>query len=857
MCGVSVLFEQEKGKIEMRERGWVYRQERGGCRRGDVVGPCRAARCVGAVVLFACALLGVVGVPVASAVPVCPNEALRQESTLNPNTLLPVSMALPDCRAYELTDPSYKEGFPISGVFGISADGSRMIVGSFGSIAGTKADQFGQPNAAGVPYGLERSGSGWTTSPISPSPARFPQQEFVGMSGDLSRSVWTVREPSESIYARDLYMREPDGSFVKIGPMVPPSVTGPIAGYYPSPVLEELDVVGMSNDASHVLFTSSAPFARGADFLWPGDTTSATYSLYEYVGTGESRPSLVGVSDGTTAVDGVKLPAGALLGKCGTELGGASNIGDQYNAVSSDGERVFFTVLQKAGGCEGPVVNELYARIGGAETVHISEPTSAQCAQCLTGHTVPAVAEENAEFQGASEDGSKAFFLTEQELLGTKGMSLYEYDFNAPVGSKLTAISGGVVKPEVQGVVRVSEDGSHTYFVAKGALTTANAEGNAPTVGADNLYVFERDAAYPQGRIAFVATLAESDESDWERFSVIRTAQTTPDGRFLVFRSHADLTPDDTSGEIAPQIFEYDALRERLVRVSTGECPVAETVCGPGDEPGERASYDFHNDGNSNEEAGEARLPELAAVDLVHYRLGLAVSNDGSYVFFESGDGLTAGASDEVILNEVRAEPHYASNVYEYHSDVSSQDGSIADGNVRLISDGYDRSITKSIESGVKLYGTDASGGDVFFRTGDPLVGQDTNTQLDVYDARVDGGFPAPVSPVSCEEGAAAGGNACQGEPLTMLPFAAQPASTTTRGGENASPSLPTVPPSVSETKAKPKAKPLTRAQKLTSALRACKRESRRKRAVCRTRAEQRFGVTIKAKNGVVRRAGK
>ena len=63
-------------------------------------------------------------------------------------------------------------------------------------------------------------------------------------------------------------------------------------------------------------------------------------------------------------------------------------------------------------------------------------------------------------------------------------------------------------RKEVQGVVRVSEDGSHVYFVAKGVLTASNREGHAPQAGAENLYVYEPDPALAGGfHTVFVATL--------------------------------------------------------------------------------------------------------------------------------------------------------------------------------------------------------------------------------------------------------------------------------------------------------------------------------------------------------------
>ena len=512
-------------------------------------------------------------------------------------------------------------------------------------------------------------------------------------------------------------------------------------------------------------------------------------------------------------------------------MGGEGESGDKYNAVSADGEKVFFTpqasvVAENFRGeqevlCSGPQVKEVYARIDGSATVDISEPTAAQCSACNTSVKSPA------EFAGASADGSKVFFLGWELLAGTTGSNLYEYDFENPEGAKIVQVSRGApghepLEPRMEGVARVSEDGTHVYFVAQAVLTGANEDGKgkSPTEGEPNLYVFERDRAYPLGHTAFVATLAEGDARDWGSLNT-GLVQATPDGRFLVFRSEAsNLTPDDTS--TVPQIFEYDALQEKLVRVSVGqkvpggyECPITKKV-----EEG------YNCDGNAEEEMDRPEFPET--------RAGLtAVSSDGSYVFFHSADGLTPGALDNQLVSEYERQHVYAQNVYEYHSSVASEGGSIADGNVSLISDGRDRTLHSVIESGVQLYGTDASGQDVFFSSGDPLVAQDADTQVGVYDARVGGGFPAPVAPVSCE------GEACQGTPPSPLSFGS-PASSSAAGGGNLTPRA--------ESKAAPKLRSLTRAQKLAKALQACRSKPKRRRAACKAQAEKRYGSKVKAK---------
>jgi hypothetical protein len=688
----------------------------------------------------------------------CANEGVRGEGALNPESQLSVSLQLPDCRAYELVSPAYKEGYPVVETLAISGDGSRVLGLSLGSFAGAE-NSFG----FGAVYEFTREGSGWVETPLEASPARFGLQVYLGASADLTRTLWNM--------GGSLYVREADGSYVKVGPL---------------PGVEEYGG-GWSADLSHVVINHAG-------------------NLYEYAGTGESLPAPVGVND-----------EGQPIG-CGVDQG-SSNGQDTYNAVSASGETVFFTSKSSEICPGGTAVSEVYARVDQHETVAVSEPTVAQCEACLTASPQPAT------FQGASEDGSKVFFLTEQELLpGREGMNLYEYDFADPGAHKIVLVSGGASEhlssnPEVQGVARVSEDGSHVYFGARGVLAGANREGRSPVAGEENLYVFERDAAHPQGRTAFIATLTSFDGgSDW-RASDNRLVQATPDGRFLVFASIADLTPDDSSA-FSRQIFEYDAQEERLVRVSIGQCPAAETTCAAGER--------FNNDGNT--EGDEAEIPE------VHYtgrseptkaESGLAVSSDGSYVFFQTPDGLTPRALNNKMINTYEERHRLAQNVYEYHSA-----GSIASGNVYLLSDGRDVSVNRSGEAaGVQLWGGDASGRDVFFSSGDPLVGQDTDTQLDIYDARLGGGFPAPVLPAGCE------GEACAGSP-SGSPLFGSLGSAAGVGGGNVSTVLGPAP-----VKAPVKPRALSRAQKLARALQACRhRASGRRRAVCKAQARKRYG---------------
>jgi hypothetical protein len=71
----------------------------------------------------------------------------------------------------------------------------------------------------------------------------------------------------------------------------------------------------------------------------------------------------------------------------------------------------------------------------------------------------------------------------------------------------------------------------------------------------------------------------------------------------------------------------------------------------------------------------------------------------------------------------------------------------------------------------------DASGRNLFFTTADQLLALDGDTQEDVYDARVEGGFPTP-QPVSCE------GDGCQGASAAGPSFATA-GSASQPAGEN------------------------------------------------------------------------
>jgi hypothetical protein len=701
-----------------------------------------------------------------------------------PNSQSPGFRAyLPDCRAYEMVSPVYKEAFsPVlsGGVTGLSENGEQMLVENLGSFAGVES-----PGGLGANYRIERTGIGWKTAPLEIPLSRFPIYSVVSVSPDFSRGLWFAT--GQGGIERDVFFSPISGPLIPIGPSAPPGG-----------LKRALNFTGASKDLLHVIFTARSPQGEEEHTIWPGDPTTGerSLSLYEYVGTDNIEPLLVGVSDEHRVAH---ISESHLVSDCGTTLGDEE---DTYNAISETGATVFFT----ASACGGsPTVNELYARVGEEKSVAISEPPLAIPERECTGVCREDEDEENGHkrsngiFEGASQDGSKVFFRTTQSLVNSDedgegtGSDLYEAEIEGEGGgaegegtsahvSRLIQISHDLnagQAAEMQGMARVSEDGSHVYFVAKGVLTTepdlSLRPGHQVAVeGEDNLYVYERDARYPDGHTSFVTTLSATDSKDWGPTD-LRPVQATSDGHFLVFQSTADLTPDQEGRENdATQVFEYDAEAETLVRVSQGQ-------------------DGYNKDGNTSEYPATIPHQEYVIESPVNRFLSLAISADGSHVFFSSEDALTPQALDGV------------NSVYEYD-----------EGRISLISDGHDN-VRLAEQAATELVGTDESGRDVFFTTADSLVPQDTDTQVDLYDARIDGGFPAPATPVPCM------GDPCQNPP-SVAPSLLVP---------GVAPSTAEPPPANSVPDAQSKAQPKKKPKKLK---RRAKKSKGKKRKISKGR---------------------
>jgi hypothetical protein len=559
--------------------------------------------------------------------------------------------------------------------------------------------------------------------------------------------------------------------------------------------------------------------------------------------------------------------SGALVEPTHAFLGGPES-GDSRNAISSNGERVIWTANNASSAGAG---NDLFVRdTATEETVQIDTFQGAP----------PQEASPNANFETANASGSKIFFTdtrrltpnsraTERspnlyvaELEGGEGegsqLAVTLTDLTPQEGAKVQAAAG-----EGGGLLGAGEEADgelNAYFVADGVLAPGATPGYCRT-GAEplvppqttcNLYV-RRFADGEWQPTQFIATLSSEDRPDWLSTGEYDdltdlTSRVSPNGKFLAFMSNRSLTGydnEDLSSEHAKEVrldeevYLYDA--------STGHISCAS--CNPS---GERPTGVLDTK-NAGEGIGllvsRPTTWELFGVD--HWLAGSLpgwtsvsasdalyqsryLSNEGR-LFFNSADALVP-VGKPTRNEEVNGEDQQVGveNVYEYEPSGLGACGQPA-GCVALISSGESESESAFLDAS-------ATGNDVFFLTAQPISSQDKDSNFDIYDAHVCEASSPCVSPPSktttkCEE---EGGEACQ--PYTPTPGFAAPASATLPGSGNLVQHI-----QVLGEKESVKPKPLTRAQKLAKALKACKKDKKKaKRLACDRQAHKKYGPAKK-----------
>jgi WD40-like Beta Propeller Repeat len=709
-------------------------------------------------------------------------------------------LGLPDGRRWEMVSPADKKGAQILAIGQYSGEGAVIESAADGgaltymTAAPTEAEPQGYDNYEQV---LSSRGSGgWGSSDISipheaaTRPSTGYGEEYRFFSEDLSLGVvqpfgqfdpvLSGEASEETSFLRTDFLNGDPNSPCLSG-CFRPLVTS-MQGYANVPA----GTVFASEGNCPIIVCGPEFFGASSDakhVILRSKTALTSTSLKGITGEG----SLYEWSDGTLALINV-LPEGEVASEPILGNGDGANA---RHAISEDGSRVVWS----SGG-------HLYMR----DVTAVPEGMTVQldAAQGGSGEG-PA----RAGFQIASSDGSRVFFTSEQKLTveSSGAADLYECEMVEEADelkcrlSDLTP-SGSAVSGEMQGVVGASNDGSWVYFAS-----------------GTTLYV------HHGGATKRVAELASADKPDWSVEDLPHmTSRVSSDGRWLVFMSQRELagydTHDAVTGEPDEEVYLYDAMANggvgRVVCAScdpTGARPVGVLDPGDGLALGDRVW--------SGVSRVAANVPGWTPYSLSVALYQSRYLSDSGRLFFNSNDAL------------VPQDVNGTEDVYEYElpgvGNCTSESVSFSvrsGGCVRLVSSG-----SSGEESG--FMDASATGGEVFFLTAARLSSADRDTAVDIYDAHECStgspclAVPSAVPPV-CDTG-----DSCKAAPTPQPSIFGAPSSATFSGAGN-----------VTQADGKPavRVKGLTRAQKLTRALRECrKRKGRRRRAVCVRRARARY----------------
>lgn len=682
----------------------------------------------------------------------CPNAELR----VGP------SAHLPDCRAYEMVSPVEKNGADIEtpeervGIGSHLSSSYRQAAVGGGKVTYSSAVAFA--NSVGAHWSNQylstRGQGGWSTEAISAprtTSVLDPQggitanfywmfwSFFQGFTPDLSHA-W-VRDDNVDPLAEgaleghvNLYRREN-----ATGEYVPLTVEGP----YGSNVLPSLSAdqqsnqggvrfLGASQDLSHQVLVAAAPLT--ADAHQPGPFDAITNQLYVLV---DGELHLVSVLP-----NGAPATTNSTAGAMGDDATTLARTGMVKNAVSSDGSRIFWTATTSAFTYRG--AGTLYVRENPGEEQ--SAIAGGECTEPAKACTVQIAT--NAQFWGASADGSKVLYSTGGQPNRTPRI----YDVDTETTTEIATQSAGAPA--------MSDDLSRVYFVSRQSLAPG------ATAGESNLYLYD-DGAYALigpvtdddlrshstsvgGSPVFAGNLVGRGPAGEPAPHPIRNAtRATPDGRHFAFMSNSRAlseaaagydNTDANTGYPAFEVFRYDAESGQLSCVS----------CRPSGTRPEGGRL-----------TGVYSPIDLAIPNVPLLRVGGSIppweydsyasrvlSDDGRRLFFHSEDRLVAG------------DVNGARDVYQWqavgsgdcqrsHPDHTDQNG----GCVSLISTGKDPVRSEFVDA-------DATGDEVFISTDQSIDARDT-AQRDIYVAKAGGGFPSSATPPAEECGVLAGG--CQG----------------------------------------------------------------------------------------------
>jgi WD40-like Beta Propeller Repeat len=714
-----------------------------------------------------------------------PDSTFTTESIGGPLTLL-------DGRQWELVSPPLKHGADIRKE-GIGGDTIVQAAASGDAITYVSANPIAEdPEGNGAPEPSQelsrRAADGtWSTRTLNLKNEETHELPIgTGLTYKMFNTELTVaalvdydKTPlaPDATNERGPYLRDEaacnEGSSSCFTPFLTRENTKPGAKWDVNDLIQT-SLVDATEDLKYSVISSEVPLTEGAS---EGGSFFGQAALYEW---SEGHLENVSINDAGESVDGT--------------LGGREGANVQ-GAISSDGSRVFW--------CELSCDDALFVRdTATAKTTRINEPTDI-----------------TSEFQIATQDGSRVFYTI--QTAAEPGVSQL-WECTLVQGPSQLECERTEVAAGIEGLVPgINQDGTTVYFDSNEALVSG------AEAGGNNFYVAHLENGKWIPRL--IAALDPShngfgqsagDIHDWGQpndWTQEMTSRVSPNGRYLAFMSDRSLTGYDNhdaiSGEADQEVFVYDDQDHKLTCASCSQSGVRPEgiELGPGANQGLINAHDALSGW-----VAAAVPPWQSSAGKNALRQPRYLSNEGRLLF-------------NSVTPLVPQDSNGLADVYEYEP---AETGSCAqlEGCVQLISSG------KSGEESAFLEASE-SGGDVFFLTSAKLTAQDTDTEYDVYDARI----CTAASPCAQESAAPPppcnSGEGCKAAPMPQPAIFGAPASATFSGVGN-----PASAPAA-------KAKPMTRAQKLAKALKTCRKDkSKSKRSSCEKQARKRYGPKPKAK---------
>lgn len=194
--------------------------------------------------------------------------------------------------------------------------------------------------------------------------------------------------------------------------------------------------------------------------------------------------------------------------------------------ISANGSHVYFTTAESLSGTDADSAVDIYARnLSSGTTTQVAQGGEACAPSCGNSGAVPV-------FQGSSDDGSRAFFSTNEPLVAADKDSATDVYARDLPGGPTTLISGGTAPTETATYAAATGDGVHVFFTSAEGLVPEDKDG------------FNDVYEWTGGTISLV-TSASCSSACSATFDAVNE-----DGDTVVFSTAEQLSGLDTDGRV-------------------------------------------------------------------------------------------------------------------------------------------------------------------------------------------------------------------------------------------------------------------------------------------------------------------